>query len=104
MPHVTWGATNSHDNSAVFSSGNPVNASLTQANMVRSKSWTLGLRYDIAPGVDVKLEAQQFYDMSNDKLLETGSNVNGMFTTSTSAGAIERDDPTVYRITVDAVF
>ena len=104
MPHVTWGATNSQDNSDVFSGGDPVSISLAQANMIRSKSWTFGLRYELAAGVDIKLEAQQFYDMSSDKFLASGSNVNGMFTTSTMAGPIERDDPTVYRITVDAVF
>lgn len=103
-PHVTWGATNSSDISGVLNDTNPFNDALAQANMVRAKSWTLGIRQELARGLDIKFEAQQFYDTSSEKLDRTGSNVNGMFTPSTIAGKIEDDNPTVYRISVDAVF
>ncbi|MZR62342.1 hypothetical protein [Alcanivorax sp. DP30] len=103
-PHVTWAATNSSDISGVLNDTNLFNDALAQANMVRAKSWTLGVRHELARGLDIKFEAQQFYDMSSEKFNRTDSNVNGMFSSSTMAGEIEQDNPTVYRIAVDAVF
>ncbi|MCK0155153.1 hypothetical protein MWU49_15670 [Alcanivorax sp. S6407] len=104
MPHLTWGATNSTGLGEVLEEGDPAKVFLAQQSMVRSKSWTYGLRYDLAPGVDVKLEAQTFYDMSTSSYRQEGANLNGMFTSSVSAGEIDTDDPTVYRLSVDAVF
>ena len=65
---------------------------------MRSKSWTLGLRYELEVGVAVKLEAQRFYDMSNDKIM-----TNGLFTPQGSAPSIEEEEPTVFRLTVDVL-
>ena len=98
MPHVTWGAANAHGVSEAQSEG-PVAANFSAANQVRSKSWTLGLRYELEVGVAVKLEAQRFYDMSNDKIM-----TNGLFTPQASAPSIEEEEPTVFRLTVDAAF
>lgn len=104
MPHVTWGATNSGDISSVLTNASPADDGLALSNMIRSKSWTYGLRYEVASGIDLKLEAQRFYDMSNEKFDRTGSNVNGMFSSSPVAGPLEDDHPMVYRIAVDVVF
>ncbi|MED5389677.1 MAG: hypothetical protein VX793_12535 [Pseudomonadota bacterium] len=98
MPHLTWGAANAHGVSEAQSEG-PVAASFSAANQVRSKSWTLGVRYELEVGVAVKLEAQRFYDMSNDKIM-----TNGLFTPRGSAPSIEEEEPTVFRLTVDAAF
>ncbi|MCK0155151.1 hypothetical protein MWU49_15660 [Alcanivorax sp. S6407] len=107
MPHVTWGATNSSDISAVLDNKTPADFAddqLAQSNMIRGKSWTWGVRYELASGIDLKVEAQRFYDMSDSKYERTGSNVNGMFSSSVTAGALEDENPMVYRIAVDAVF
>ena len=104
MPHVTWGATNSSDISQVLNNETPVDDELARSNMIRGKSWTWGVRYELATGIDLKVEAQRFYDMSNEKYERTESNVNGMFSSSRSATPLEDDHPTVYRIAVDAVF
>lgn len=104
MPHVTWGATNSGDISSVLTNDNLADDTLALSNMIRGKSWTYGLRYEVASGMDLKIEAQRFYDMSNEKYERTGSNVNGMFSSSFAAGPLEDEHPTVYRIAVDVVF
>ncbi|MED5238677.1 MAG: hypothetical protein VX379_03785 [Pseudomonadota bacterium] len=104
MPHLTWGATNSTGLGEVLQEGDPARILLARQSMVRSKSWTYGLRYELASGMDMKLEAQTFYDMSTRSYREDGANVNGLFTSSTTAGEMETRDPTVYRIAIDAVF
>lgn len=103
-PHVTWGAANTHGAADALNDGNPLTSGLALSNMVRGKSWTLGVRHDLASGIDVKLEAKRFYDMSNEKFDSVGANTNGMFSPSTLAGEIEDENPVVYRISVDAVF
>ena len=103
-PHVTWGAANTHDLSASLNDGNPATTALAMSNAVRGKSWTFGLRHDLAAGIDVKFEAKRFYDMSSTKFDSVGANTNGMFTPSTLAGELEDENPVVYRIAVDAVF
>ena len=102
LPHVTWGAANAHGVSDAADDGG-LAVPFSQANMVRSKSWTVGTRYELSPGIAVKLEAQRFYDMSNEKIP-----TNGLFTPQSSSPptvpAIEEEEPTVYRLTIDAAF
>lgn len=98
LPHVTWGAANAHGVSEAADDGG-LAVPFSQSNMVRSKSWTVGTRYELSPGVAVKLEAQRFYDMSNDKIM-----TNGLFTPQGAAPSIEEEEPTVFRLTVDAAF
>ncbi|MDX1802998.1 MAG: porin [Alcanivorax sp.] len=99
MPHVTWGEANSRGvNEAA--QGGPYAQSFAAANMVRSKSWTFGVRHELAPGVDVKAEVQRYYDFNGD-----GIRTNGLFSNVLRLpGGINRDDPMVYRLTVDAAF
>tara|TARA_B100000676_G_scaffold299133_1_gene343048 strand:+ start:1113 stop:2387 length:1275 start_codon:yes stop_codon:yes gene_type:complete len=101
LPHVTWGAANAHGVSDAADDGG-LAVPFSQANMVRSKSWTVGTRYELSPGIAVKLEAQRFYDMSNEKI-----STNGLFTPpggTAMVPAIEEEEPTVYRLTIDAAF
>ena len=92
------GAANAHGVSEAANDGG-LAVPFSQSNMVRSKSWIVGARYELSPGVAVKLEAQRFYDMSNDKIM-----TNGLFTPRGSAPSIEEEEPTVFRLTVDAAF
>lgn len=99
MPHLTWGVANSHGVTEASEFG-PAGSAFAQSNMVRDKSWTLGMRYELDTNIAVKAEVQQFTDFRNDKV-----DTNGLFSGKPSfPSGINRDDPMVFRFTVDAVF
>ena len=105
MPHVTWTTAYTDDDNRCAALANPVDqggcaGALTAANISQSKSWTFGLRYELAPGVSLKAEAQRFYDFSN------GGDTNGIlfFGANGSSGVPADDEAAVFRFAIDAAF
>lgn len=93
LPHLTWSTVDSDDSSEC--SADPVACgSLASSNAVRSKSWTLGARYDLSTGIALKAEASRFYDFSNDEVTNAAL-FSGLPTSS---------NPTVFRLAVEAAF
>jgi hypothetical protein len=92
LPHLTWTTVDSK--SEADCGATPECFGLAADNAVRSKSWTFGSRYDLAPGIALKAEASRYYDFSDDNTVNAAQ-FSGRPTTS---------NPTVFRLAVDAAF
>ncbi|MEE4249446.1 MAG: porin, partial [Alcanivoracaceae bacterium] len=95
MPHLTWAAADSDDDSDCAAAADPAGCQfLTAQNTSRSKSWTVGARYDLASGIALKAEASRFHDLSSKSV------TNGVL----FSGLPANGSPMVFRFAVDAVF
>ncbi|MCC1497632.1 hypothetical protein [Alcanivorax sp. 1008] len=95
MPHLTWSGVESDVNDRCASAPSAVACgSLVSQNVARSKSWTLGARYDLDAGIALKAEATSFYDFTGDKTAN-GTLFSGLPTSN---------DVVVFRLAVDAAF
>ncbi|MEE4250033.1 MAG: porin [Alcanivoracaceae bacterium] len=95
MPHLTWSTVDSDSDDRCAASPDPAScAGFVFQNTARSKSWTLGARYDLDTGIALKAEASRFYDFTS------GATVNG----SLFSGLPTSSDPIVFRLAVDAAF
>ncbi|MCC1497634.1 hypothetical protein [Alcanivorax sp. 1008] len=95
MPHLTWAAADSDDDSDCAAAADPAGCQfLLSQNSSRSKSWTIGARYDLISGVALKAEATRFHDFSNSSV------TNGVL----FSGLPTNGSPMVFRFAVDAVF
>ena len=104
MPHVTWTSSYSDDDNRCATLASPVDQAgcvgTVAGSISQSKSWTFGLRYELAPGVSLKAEAQRFYDFSND------GDTNGvLFVGANGTSNVPADDEAaVFRFAIDAAF
>ena len=108
-PHLTWGSIDHSRDSAVTPVivANPVPppanidvASLLFADAAqRQKSWTLGARYDLTPGVALKAEASWMYDFGDEDF-----RTQGLYSGPLGSGSPEQGEPWVYRLAVESVF
>lgn len=94
MPHLTWASADSDDDSNCAAAADPAGCGfLLSQNSSRSKSWTLGARYELRAGMALKAEATRFHDFRG----------NGV-TNGTLFSGLPDGNPTVFRLAVDAVF
>jgi len=105
-PHLTWAMIDHGDTSEVDASGVPIPPANVDASFVlfssyaqRQKSWTLGTRYDLTPGVALKAEATHMYDFGDDDF-----RTQGLFSGAVGSGTPDKGEPWVYRLAVESVF
>ncbi len=95
LPHLTWSAVETDVDNRCAASPDPATCgSLVMQNMARSKSWTLGARFDLDTGIALKAEASSYYDFSDD------TTVNATL----FSGLPTSGDVLVFRLAVDAAF
>lgn len=108
-PHITWAAAEDEDFEEVES--DPLATGLYNGAKIHQKSWTLGLRHDVAPGLALKAEISTFYDLGASD--DNGYPDRGFFNItgptgqpdSTRVSALDdEDDPMVFRISADLAF
>lgn len=100
-PHLTWG-TIDHSSDSQLDPLDPLFpiASVLFADAAqRQKSWTLGARYDLTPGVALKAEASWMYDFSDEDF-----RTQGLYSGPPLSGSPEHGEPWVYRLAVESVF
>lgn len=105
-PHLTWAMIDHSDTSEFDASGSIINPPGVDASFAlfssyaqRQKSWTLGTRYDLAPGIALKAEATHMYDFGDDDL-----RTQGLFSGTAGSGSPDKGEPWVYRLAVESVF
>lgn len=104
-PHLTW-ASIEHSNIREVDGTNPlagVAAVLFQSFGDQQKSWTLGTRYDLTPGVSLKAEASYYYGFAGSDYDSKGvfdAPSGNPFATPDPDGS----HPIVYRLAVETVF
>src|SRR5690606_38706768 len=108
-PHLTWGSIDHSRDSAVtpvvVTDPGPPPANIDVANLLfadaaqRQKSWTLGARYDLTPGVALKAEASWMYDFGDEDF-----RTQGLYSGPLGSGSPEQGEPWVYRLAVESVF
>lgn len=98
-PHLTWASIEHSDAGDVdpFIVPGPVDLAfvLFADTASQQKSWTLGTRYDLTPGVSLKAEASSYYGFTSDNPVNTG-----LF----SGTPDEDKNAYVYRFAVETVF
>ena len=105
MPHLTWGRIG-HGGLSEADEFAPGAGVLYRSIASRHESWTLGMRYDLLPGVALKLEASVYDDYGSER-----KQLPGFFSNPDPANPMDptnaipaSDDPMVFRFAVDAVF
>lgn len=105
-PHLTWATIDHSDTSEVDATGIPIPPSGIDASLAlfssyadRQKSWTLGTRYDLTPGIALKAEATHMYDFGDDDWRS-----QGLFSGAPGSGTPDQGEPWVYRLAVESVF
>jgi hypothetical protein len=103
-PHLTWA--NSED--TTFDEVRGTNAAgqlLYNSVKTHQKSWTLGLRGDVAPGLAIKAEVSTFYDIGN---ADDGNDqpLRGDLDSGLFSGPLpdDKDNPMVFRLAANLVF
>lgn len=97
LPNVTWAESQDHGRSQT--NGDPIAAGLFDAVKTQQKSWTFGVRADVAPNLAVKAEVSTYYDIGDSNNGATPD--SGHFSGPIPAG---ENRPTVYRIAANLVF
>lgn len=102
MPHLTWA--NSETTNFDEIEGDATGEFLYNRVKTHQKSWTLGLRKDVAPGFAVKAEVSTYYDIGgaedgNDHP-DRGDLDSGLF----SSLPTSEDDPLVFRVSANLAF
>lgn len=97
MPHVTWASV--EDTSFTDINSDPLGTGLYNAIKQHQKSWTFGVRGDVATNLAIKAEVSRYYDLGNYDDGATGG--TGLF-----SGTIpdDEDDPMVFRLAANLVF
>ncbi|PKM21715.1 MAG: hypothetical protein CVV10_07945 [Gammaproteobacteria bacterium HGW-Gammaproteobacteria-14] len=101
MPHLTWAQSEARGKNCPQTLASAACVLYSDVGY-RQKSWTLGTRYELTPGVALKAEASRYYDFSNDSI-----NTSGYFENPALPLLIDppvNDNPLVFRIAVEAVF
>ncbi len=95
MPHLTWSAVETDSDTNCAAAPDPASCgALTAQNVARSKSWTLGTRFDLDTGIALKAEASSYYDFTDDTTVNAA-----LFSGVPTSG-----DVLVFRLAVDAAF
>lgn len=104
-PHLTWSRIE-HSSIDDVDTGNPlagVATVLFQSFGDQQKSWTLGTRYDLTPGVSLKAEASYYYGFAG-----SDYDSKGVFDAPSGNPLVtpdpDGDNPVVYRLAVETVF
>jgi len=104
-PHLTWSSIE-HSSINDVDTGNPlagVATVLFQSFGDQQKSWTLGTRYDLTPGVSLKAEASYYYGFAG-----SDYDSKGVFDAPSGNPFVspdpDGDNPVVYRLAVETVF
>ena len=98
-PHVTWAASEDTTYDQAEEDPRPLTESLYNNTKTHQKSWTLGVRNDVAPGLALKAEVSTYYDIGASD--DGGANDSGFFSGPIPA---DEDDPMVFRLAANLVF
>lgn len=100
-PHLTWGSIDHSSDSQLdpLDPLFPLASALFGDAAQRQKSWTLGARYDLTPGVALKAEASWMYDFGDEDF-----RTQGLYSGPLGSGSPEQGEPWVYRLAVESVF
>jgi hypothetical protein len=107
MPHITWAR--AEDDGYDDTSGN--NRILYNQSKVHQKSWTFGVRGDVASNLALKAEVTRYYDLGASE--DGGYPDRGLFNTLNAMGAPDagkiaalndEDNPMVFRVSANLVF
>jgi hypothetical protein len=100
-PHLTWGSIDHSSDSQLdpLDPLFPLASALFGDAAQRQKSWTLGARYDLTPGVALKAEASWMYDFGDDDYA-----TQGLYSGPALSGPPDKGEPWVYRLAVESVF
>jgi len=102
MPHLTWARV---DHTSMSDVQDPVAMSLYMGQASRHEAWTLGVRYDLVPGIALKADVSTYDDLG-----EGRKQVAGFFGNPRPADPMMPDalpdggTPAVFRLAVDVVF
>jgi len=101
MPHLTWAQSEARGKNCPQALASAACVLYSDVGY-RQKSWTLGTRYELTPGVALKAEASRYYDFGNDSI-----STSGYFENPSLPLLIDppvNDNPLVFRVAVEAVF
>lgn len=103
MPHVTWAQNEDQGYKDIEGSPSEValQTALYDSVKTHQKSWTFGVRGDVASNLAVKLEVSEYYDLGSREDGRTGG--NGAFSGNAPLPDDE-DSPRVFRAAVNLVF
>lgn len=103
MPHVTWAQTEDRGYEQIEGSAAEVGLQRALYDTVKAhqKSWTFGVRGDVATNLAVKLEVSEYYDLGSREDGRSGG--NGSFSGNAPLPDDE-DSPRVFRAAVNLVF
>lgn len=109
MPHITWAR--AEDEGFDETTPGP-ERNIYNAVKVHQKSWTFGVRGDIARNLTVKAEVSRYYDLGNSDdnnypdrgLFNTNNPTNFQLRPGQVAALDDEDNPMVFRVSANLVF
>ncbi len=103
MPHLTWARTDHRGRDEACDGSDPTACALYDTIAVKQENITLGVRYDLAPGIALKAEASRYGHFGDGGGQFSDSQANPAMGDTPDA-VPDTSDPMVFRVAVDVVF